>query len=116
MWSNKAFTPIWSKRAASTPAWPAFSLDWTRRERQVQQVPRFLAPHLVSLRWRLTTFPDLGKDQADALETVASVEDRAVSDVIRAAIAEHIENRRQDPGFQAGLKERIARAHKLLGD
>jgi predicted transcriptional regulator len=73
---------------------------------------------LVSLRWRLTTFPDLGKDQADALETVASVEDRAVSDVIRAAIAEHIdvENRRQDPGFQAGLKERIARAHKLLGD
>ncbi len=44
------------------------------------------------------------------------MEDRAVSDVIRAAIAEHIENRRQDPGFQAGLKERIARAHKLLGD
>ena len=57
----------------------------------------------------------LSAEQADALETVASVEDRAVSDVIRAAIAEHIENRRQDPGFQAGLKERIARAHKLLG-
>lgn len=57
----------------------------------------------------------LSADQAEALETVASVEDRAVSDVIRAAIAEHIEHRRQDPAFQSGLKERIARARRLLG-
>ncbi len=58
----------------------------------------------------------LSAEQADALETVASVEDRPVSDIIRAAIAEHIEHRRQDPEFQLGLKDRIARARKLLGD
>lgn len=58
----------------------------------------------------------LSAEQAEALETVASVEDRPVSDVIRAAIAQHIEERRQDPGFQEGLKARIARARKLLGD
>jgi predicted transcriptional regulator len=57
----------------------------------------------------------LSADQAEALETVANVEDRAVSDVIRAAIAEHIENRRHDPDFQAGLKARIERARRLLG-
>jgi predicted transcriptional regulator len=56
----------------------------------------------------------LSADQAEALETVAGVEERAVSDVIRAAIAEHIENRRRDPDFQEGLKERIERAQQLL--
>jgi predicted transcriptional regulator len=53
-------------------------------------------------------------DQAEALETVANVEQRPVSDVIRAAIAEHIANRKNDPEFQAGLKDRIERAQKLL--
>lgn len=57
----------------------------------------------------------LSAEQAEALETVASVEDRPVSEVIRAAIAEHIELRRQDPAFQSGLKDRIARARRLLG-
>ena len=57
----------------------------------------------------------LSADQAEALETVANVEDRAVSDVIRAAIAQHTETRRQDPAFQAGLKDRIERARRLLG-
>ena len=56
----------------------------------------------------------LSADQADALETVATVENRAVSDVIRAAIAEHIEHRRRDPSFQEGLKDRISRARRLL--
>jgi len=42
----------------------------------------------------------LTEEQAEALETVASVEQRAVSDVIRAAISEHIESRRKDPAFQ----------------
>ena len=46
----------------------------------------------------------LSADQAEALQTVANVEDRAVSDVIRAAISEHIETRRRDPKFQEGLK------------
>lgn len=56
----------------------------------------------------------LSADQAEALETVANVEDMPVSDVIRAAISSHIETRRRDPRFQAGLKERISRARKLL--
>jgi len=58
----------------------------------------------------------LSVEQADALETVANVEQRAISDVIRAAITEHIEGRRRDPDFQRGLQERIDRASKLLGD
>lgn len=56
----------------------------------------------------------LSEDQAQALETFASVENRPVSDVIRAAIATHIEARRRDPDFQAGLKERINQARRLL--
>jgi predicted transcriptional regulator len=56
----------------------------------------------------------LSADQADALDTVATVEAKPVSDVIRAAIAEHIERRRKDPAFQDGLKERIDRARQLL--
>jgi predicted transcriptional regulator len=58
----------------------------------------------------------LSSDQAEALETVATVEDRPVSDVIRAAITEHIAARRRDPGFQEGLKQRIERASRLLDD
>jgi predicted transcriptional regulator len=58
----------------------------------------------------------LSTEQADALETVASVEQRAVSDVIRAAIAEHIEGRRRDPDFQRGLQARIDRVSRLIGD
>jgi predicted transcriptional regulator len=56
----------------------------------------------------------LSADQAEALETVATVEDRAVSDVIRAAITEHINQRKKDPAFQDGLKARIERARRLL--
>lgn len=57
----------------------------------------------------------LSPDQAEALETVATVEERPVSEVIRAAIAEHIETRKKDPAFQEGLKDRIERASRLLG-
>lgn len=56
----------------------------------------------------------LSEEQADALETVANVEQRAVSDVIRAAISEHIESRRQDPDFQRDLRARLDRAERLL--
>jgi predicted transcriptional regulator len=56
----------------------------------------------------------LSADQADALDTVASVENRPVSEVIRAAIEQHIEGRKRDPGFQRGLQDRIARTRKLL--
>ncbi|BDV36564.1 ribbon-helix-helix protein, CopG family [Methylocystis iwaonis] len=56
----------------------------------------------------------LSEDQAQALEMLASVENRPVSDVIRSAITTHIETRRRDPKFQAGLKDRISQARKLL--
>ena len=56
----------------------------------------------------------LSAEQAEALETVASVEDRPVSDIIRAAISQHIDARKKDPEFQQGLKERIDVARRLL--
>lgn len=56
----------------------------------------------------------LSADQAEALETVATVEQRAVAEVIRAAITAHVENRRQDPQFQEELRGRIDRAQKFL--
>jgi len=58
----------------------------------------------------------LSADQAEQLETVATVDNQPVSEVIRAAIAEHIENRRRDAKFKDGLKDRIARAQELLGE
>ncbi len=56
----------------------------------------------------------LSAEQADQLETVASVENQPVSDVIRAAIASHIESVSKDEKFQEGLRERIERARSLL--
>ena len=56
----------------------------------------------------------LTAEQAEALETVASVEERPVSEVIRAAIEEHIDSRKKDPAFQDSLKDRLARARRLL--
>jgi predicted transcriptional regulator len=57
----------------------------------------------------------LSADQAEALETVATVEQTAVAEVIRAAITAHVENRRADPQFQEELRGRIDRAQKFLG-
>jgi predicted DNA-binding protein len=56
----------------------------------------------------------LSEEQASALETVANVEQQAVSDVIRAAISKHIESRRKDPIFQRDLRARLDRAERLL--
>jgi predicted transcriptional regulator len=58
----------------------------------------------------------LSAEQAEALETVASVAEMPVSDVIRAAITEHIDNRKNDPAFQTSLKDRLERARRLLRD
>lgn len=58
----------------------------------------------------------LSAEQAQELETVALVDDQPVSEVIRAAIAEHIAARRRDPNFRDGLKERIQQARSLLAD
>jgi predicted transcriptional regulator len=56
----------------------------------------------------------LTADQAEALETVASIEDLPVSEVIRTAIAQHINNRKSDPAFQDSLRGRLERARRLL--
>lgn len=56
----------------------------------------------------------LSAEQAEALETVADVEALPVSEVIRAAISEHIDNRRKDPKFQHSLRDRLDRARRLL--
>jgi predicted transcriptional regulator len=56
----------------------------------------------------------LSLDQAEQLETVATVDNQPISEVIRAAISEHIERRKLDEEFQDGLKERISKAQQLL--
>lgn len=56
----------------------------------------------------------LSPEQAEELETVATVEDRPVSDIIRAAINDHVAARKRDPQFQEGLRARIERAKRLL--
>jgi predicted transcriptional regulator len=57
----------------------------------------------------------LSAEQAEELETVATVDKQPVSEVIRAAIAEHIAERKRDADFQDGLRDRIERAQKMLG-
>jgi predicted transcriptional regulator len=56
----------------------------------------------------------LSNEQAEALEIVASVESLPLSDVIRAAIDEHIDSRTKDPVFQDSLKARLERAQRLM--
>jgi predicted DNA-binding protein len=56
----------------------------------------------------------LSAEQAEALQAVASVDSKPISEVIRAAIEEHIDNRRKDPGFQEGLRDRLSKARRLL--
>jgi predicted transcriptional regulator len=58
----------------------------------------------------------LSAEQAEALATVASIDNQPVSEVIRAAISEHIESRRRDDTFRDGLRQRLERAQRLLGD
>jgi predicted transcriptional regulator len=57
----------------------------------------------------------LDPDLAERLQTVASVDDRPVSEVIRAAITEHIQGRQADDTFRDGLQARIERDQALLG-
>jgi predicted transcriptional regulator len=57
----------------------------------------------------------LSADQAEALETVALVDDQPISEIVRAAISEHIESRKADATFRDGLKSRIDRAQRMLG-
>jgi predicted transcriptional regulator len=56
----------------------------------------------------------LSSEQADLLETVASVSNQPVSEVIRAAIETHIGTVTKDEKFQHSLRARIAQAESLL--
>ncbi len=56
----------------------------------------------------------MNKDLADKAQALAEVEGATVSDVIREALSEHIERRRQDPEFQERLRRNIERHEKLL--
>ena len=56
----------------------------------------------------------LSPEQAEELELVAAVAKQPVSEIIRSAIAEHIETRKQDKAFRKGLRARIERAQRMI--
>lgn len=56
----------------------------------------------------------LDGELVDKVRTIAEVEDATVSDVIRDALADHVEKRRRDPEFQAMLKRNLRRHQELL--
>lgn len=51
---------------------------------------------------------------AEKIQTIADIEETTVSDVIRDALADHVERRRQDPEFQARLQRNLQRHQQLL--
>lgn len=51
---------------------------------------------------------------AGRLQAVAAVEGRAVSEVVREAIAEHVRRRQRDPEFVQLLRENLERHRQLL--
>ena len=56
----------------------------------------------------------LDPDLAERLQTVADVEGRSVSDVLREAVARLVEERRSDERFLRLLEENLARHQRLL--
>ena len=56
----------------------------------------------------------LDEKVAEKVRTIAEVEESTVSDVIRDALAEHIERRRGDPEFQTMLRRNLRRHEELL--
>ena len=56
----------------------------------------------------------MDEDLADKVRTIAEVDGTTVSDVIRDALAEHVERRRCDPEFQGMLKRNLQRHQELL--
>lgn len=56
----------------------------------------------------------LDPDLADRLETVAAVEGRSVSDVVREAITNLVEQRRGNKDFLRLLEENLARHEQAL--
>ena len=56
----------------------------------------------------------IDENLAERVRTIAEVEETTVSDVIRDALAEHVERRRRDPEFQAMLTRNLRRHEELL--
>ena len=56
----------------------------------------------------------LDPELAERLQTVAEVEGRSVSDVLREAVARLVEERRGDERFLGLLEENLARHQRLL--
>lgn len=56
----------------------------------------------------------LSAEQAQDLDMVAAVDGQPISEVIRSAIDEHVAERKRDAAFQDGLRQRIARAQRML--
>jgi len=56
----------------------------------------------------------LEAELADRLKALAEVEGRSVSEVIREAIADHVERRRRDPEFRELLAEAHVRHRRLM--
>jgi predicted transcriptional regulator len=58
-------------------------------------------------------------DLHERLAAVAEVEGEPISEVVRRAVAQHVEQRRRDPEFQAKLQDTLRRQRQvldLLGD
>lgn len=53
---------------------------------------------------------------AEDLATVAAVDGKPVSEIVRTAIGDHVQARKADPRFRAALRERLARMRQMLGD
>jgi predicted DNA-binding protein len=56
----------------------------------------------------------LDPELAERLQTVADIEGRSVSDVLREAVARLVEERRRDERFIRLLEENVARHQRLL--
>ena len=56
----------------------------------------------------------IDENLAERVRTIAEIEETTVSDVIRDALAEHVERRRCDPESQAMLKRNLRRHEELL--
>jgi predicted transcriptional regulator len=66
-----------------------------------------MASHAMTIR--------LDPDLAGDLSTVAAVDGKPVSDVVRQAVTDHITARKADQRFRAALREHIGRVQRLLG-
>lgn len=56
----------------------------------------------------------LDGELVNKVRTIAEVEETTVSDVIRDALADHVEKRRRDPEFQVMLKRNLRHHQELL--